>query len=645
MKKLLVSILTLFIAYNSYAQSRGMKEVAEKNLGNQVNIGKQYALFIAIDAYREWTPLKKPVSDAKEIRDILQKDYYIDEVIELYNAQATKQNIMKTFTDLQNKLGVHDSLFIYYAGHGYLDNASKQGYWIPVDGGADTSRQLDWLANSQIRGYIAGFKTIHVFMVSDSCFSGEFLNTTRSAAPQINNEYFRKAYSLTSRQVMTSGASEQVPDQSEFTAAFINTLRKNTNPLIDPLGIYNDVRLSVKSTTPLYGSLNATSHQEGATFIFFRRQTPATVTPTPSPTPSPQPSTVPANMVLINGGTFTMGSPRTEANRDRDETQHQVTVSSFYMSPKEVTLNEYLKVMQFNPNGLVQGANMPVFSINWYNAIEYCNARSIAEGLTPAYNINYTVKDNNNRSDYDNDSYRYLVTWDKSANGYRLPTEAEWEYACRAGTNTAYSNGNSITDSQAVFRSGTVLPVGSFTSNKWGLYDMHGNVAEWCWDWYGEYNTNAQTDPSGPISGKWRVARGGGYRNSKSQHLRSAYRLALTPTWLGSMGIRLVRSVIQGEQSHSSVVTYPNYSLINAQRRASGTKWQFGSFSMSDMMENAVSQLKKAGVDTSTVEFRVVDLGGNHKFYRALINENLTGTMQIILYQAGFKDAFVRRNF
>ena len=137
MKKILILVLTLFISFNSYAQSRGMKEVAETNLGNKVNIGKQYALFIAIDAYREWTPLNKPVSDAKEIRDILKTDYFIDEVIELYNEQATRQNIIKTFNDLQAKLGVHDSIFIYYAGHGYLDNSSGQGFLIPVDGGTD----------------------------------------------------------------------------------------------------------------------------------------------------------------------------------------------------------------------------------------------------------------------------------------------------------------------------------------------------------------------------------------------------------------------------------------------------------------------------------------------------------------------------
>jgi formylglycine-generating enzyme required for sulfatase activity len=123
------------------------------------------------------------------------------------------------------------------------------------------------------------------------------------------------------------------------------------------------------------------------------------------------------------------------------------------------------------------------------------------------------------------------------SNGYRLPTEAQWEYACRAGTGTPFSTGNNITTSQANYdgrgpynnnakgeNRGKTTPVGrSFAPNAWGLYDMHGNVWEWCWDWYGSYSSGAQTDPGGAVSGYSRVIRGGSWDNY-GQYLRSAYR-------------------------------------------------------------------------------------------------------------------------
>jgi formylglycine-generating enzyme required for sulfatase activity len=153
------------------------------------------------------------------------------------------------------------------------------------------------------------------------------------------------------------------------------------------------------------------------------------------------------------------------------------------------------------------------------------------------------------------DKIKWLVTWDRNANGYRLPTEAEWEYACRAGTTTPFSTGNNITTSQAnydgnypynnnakgVYREKTVN-VGSFAPNGWGLYDMHGNVWEWCWDWYGDYTSGAEANPAGPATGARRVGRGG-CRNSYAQNLRSARRNFYAPSvQSGSVGFRLVRN-------------------------------------------------------------------------------------------------------
>jgi formylglycine-generating enzyme required for sulfatase activity len=252
---------------------------------------------------------------------------------------------------------------------------------------------------------------------------------------------------------------------------------------------------------------------------------------------------VPDNFVRIKGGTFMMGSPANEIDRSDDEVQHQVTVSSFYMGKYEVTQKEYEEVMGTNPS-YFKGPNLPVEMVSRYDAIEYCNKLSQKEGLTPAYTIS---GEGDNRT----------VDWNYKANGYRLPTEAEWEYACRAGTTTPFSTGNNITTDQANYNGnypynnnakGTyrekTTPVGSFPPNPWGLYDMHGNVAEWCWDLYGDYSIGAQTNPTGAVTGSAWVLRDG-YWTLYGQYLRSACRSYGNPSslWGDSFGygFRLVR--------------------------------------------------------------------------------------------------------
>jgi len=247
---------------------------------------------------------------------------------------------------------------------------------------------------------------------------------------------------------------------------------------------------------------------------------------------------VPEGFVRIQGGTFSMGSPSTEPGRGDDETQHEVTVSSFYMGKHEVTQGEYEAVMGTNPS-YFKGDNLPVENVSWYDAVEYCNALSRKEGRSPAYRVKGTE-----------------VTWNRGANGYRLPTEAEWEYACRAGTTTPFNTGNNITTGQANYDGNypyngnekgqyrqKTTPVGSFAANGWGLYDMHGNVWEWCWDWYGSYPSGSQTDPFGASSGVGRVDRGGSW-GSYALNLRSANRSYYGPSYRYNYGIgfRLVCS-------------------------------------------------------------------------------------------------------
>lgn len=264
---------------------------------------------------------------------------------------------------------------------------------------------------------------------------------------------------------------------------------------------------------------------------------------------------IPENFVLVEGGTFQMGSPEDEAWRGEDETQHTVTVSDFYMSRYELTQAEYEAITGNNPSNF-SGADLPVENISWLDAVACCNARSEQEGLTAVYTINGES-----------------VTWDRSADGYRLPTEAEWEYACRAGTTTPfymevspsakdanyyghypyrieenYFSQDNLEVQPGEYRQ-TTVPVGSFEANPLGLYDMHGNVGEWTWDAYGEYKTEEQINPTGAETGSRRVYRGGGW-NDFAKNMRSAYRATMDQNQ-GSfnVGIRLVRNAVAGRGS------------------------------------------------------------------------------------------------
>jgi len=234
-----------------------------------------------------------------------------------------------------------------------------------------------------------------------------------------------------------------------------------------------------------------------------------------------------ASLVRVEGGTFQMGTASGGNNDERPV--YVVTIKTFYMGKYEVTQKEWKEVMGNNPS-YFKGDNLPVENVSWLDAIEYCNKRSQMEGFTPVY-----------RGSGNN------ITCDWNANGYRLPTEAEWEFAAKGGKNNStveYSGSNNVgAVSWYSDNSGNKThQVGTKEPNSLGLYDMSGNVFEWCWDWYGNYSSSAQIDPKGPVSGVSRVIRGGGWGNAATG-VRSAYRFDGTPSFRsGSVGLRLVRS-------------------------------------------------------------------------------------------------------
>ena len=248
-------------------------------------------------------------------------------------------------------------------------------------------------------------------------------------------------------------------------------------------------------------------------------------------------------MVWIDAGTFTMGSedPQDTLGVPTDP-EHLVTFAQgFFMGKYPVTQAQYLVVMRNNPSNFTGDLNRPVEMVTWFDVIEFCNKLSIIEGLTPVY----TISNRTPAIGYPITSAVVIPNW--NANGYRLPTEAQWEYACRAETTTGWSHNESLHNDYMWYNAnsgGTTHPVGQKLANPWGLYDMHGNVYEWCWDWLGNtyYSTPGPwIDPIGPDSGFSRVSRGGTW-NNPARNARSAIRNGGLPnSQFGNMGFRVVK--------------------------------------------------------------------------------------------------------
>jgi hypothetical protein len=260
--------LNLGIAGMAGGQDRGLNIVARQMTGNpDFDAGKQYAVIIGIDRYKEWPNLRSAVSEAKAVRQALADRYVIDKFFELYDEDATAANIRRLFIEtLPAQVGIKDSLLVFYAGHGQTD-ATKTGFWIASDGSKDQFSQNNWIPNLQIRNMIGGFKAQRILILADACFSGDFLNVTRGSSPTIDNAYYKKALTLVARQVLTSGASESVPDDSEFGHQLVDLLERNDAALIDPVTMYERLRLGVSKTLPLLGTMPG--NQEGSSYVLF----------------------------------------------------------------------------------------------------------------------------------------------------------------------------------------------------------------------------------------------------------------------------------------------------------------------------------------------------------------------------------------
>ncbi|MCM3132580.1 formylglycine-generating enzyme family protein [Paenibacillus polysaccharolyticus] len=255
-------------------------------------------------------------------------------------------------------------------------------------------------------------------------------------------------------------------------------------------------------------------------------------------------TTVSDDLVLVEGGAF-KSSKTSYSGKD-------ITLSDFYIGKYEVTQKQWADVMGDNPSGF-KGEDRPVERVSWYDAIEYCNARSMKENLKPYYTIDKETMDTNNKNE--NDNVKWTVTINEDANGYRLPTAEEWEYAASGGQkseNFTYSGSNNPDEVAWYWMNAgekpltgdwnwpaiennrnQTKPVGQQKANELGIYDMSGNVREWCWDWHSHPETPDNT---------WRVSKGGGWVSSVNTE-EISYPGKFDANGLGpDQGLRVVRS-------------------------------------------------------------------------------------------------------
>ncbi|MDR3342889.1 MAG: SUMF1/EgtB/PvdO family nonheme iron enzyme [Treponema sp.] len=537
-----------------------------------VEPNRRFALIIGNSQYEHIETLVNPANDASDVAAKLrQLGFQVELKQDVRNAEmgrAIDRYVRQLSSNPQNEG------FFWYAGHGV--QVAGENYLLPVD--IDAKDTVDVMYSSYpLNRLLLSFEQtarnkLNV-VILDACRNNPFRNTASSnrslsrgltTVEHLPQDLF-VLFSTAAGAVAADG--ERGRRNSPFAEAFLKYMNSG-----EPLSlVVSDI---TRETLKLTGQKQRPFQQGSIISDKYYSLNPGGTAPSPGVLVAnpitPPPVTIPSDLVWIQGGSFIMGSPGTEGSRDADEVQHRVQVKDFYLGKYEITVGEfrqfvnttgYRTTAETSGGGWIytngtwqekkdanwknpyfsQQDDQPVVLVSWYDAVQYSNWRSVKEGLTPAYRINGET-----------------ITWDRSANGYRLPTEAEWEYACRATTSTAFSTGNSITTNYANYdgnsaAQGTNNPnpqgisrkkttaVGSFAANAWGLYDMHGNVWEWCWDWYGSYGNGAQSDPVGAFSGMDRVIRGGGWLNY-GQYLRSANRGSTAPVRrLSYLGFRLLR--------------------------------------------------------------------------------------------------------
>jgi formylglycine-generating enzyme required for sulfatase activity len=438
------------------------------------------------------------------------------------------------------KVDKGDNVFIYYAGHGWYDNILESGHWVTTEASKSPGTFLD---NNTIYKFIAALDkkgAQHILLVSDSCFAGAFIKEHRAVETDINDRYFQEKYSKPSRNILTSGGIEPVEDvgkggHSVFAYYFLKALHDNPHPYLSAkqLGVQVEELVTRNSTqTPLSRFIHGVG-DEGGQFFFIASSSGAIVE---EPSGKEAMTTLCMKFVLIPQGAFMMGSPPDQPGRYSDETQHRVTLTrALYVQTTEVTVGQWRAFVR--DTGYQTEAETKGGAYIWTGSTWKMKAGYYWD------NAGFSQSEDNPVTCVSWNDVQEFMRWLRRKEGktYRLPTEAEWEYACRAGTTKAFANGD-ITELECGHDPNLAAmgwycgnserkthPVAQKKPNAWGLYDMHGKVWEWCHDWYQEQYPSAHViDPKRAPSGTYRVLRGGGW-DGYAWDCRSANRVRCYP--------------------------------------------------------------------------------------------------------------------
>lgn len=495
---------------------------------------KSYALVVGINDYKAatLTDLTYARKDAESMAAYLRAEGFA--VTSLLDAQATKAVIIAKLLNFARLAQADDRILVFFSGHGYTERLGGKdyGYIIPYDGydSATYISMEELRAQSEKMGAAK-----HQLFIMDCCYGGLLGTKNFGVSPEVPN-YLQDITSRVARQILTAGGKQQQvldagPDgHSVFTAQLLRALQRgladlNKDGYITFSELCSFIVPSASNAYQTPATSTLPGHELGE-FVFRA--------------PRISPPAMPNGMVLIPAGSFMMGSEDGEAD---EKPVHKVTLDAFFMDKYEVTVADFKRFV--DDQKYKTDAEKAGWSYRW-NGKEWEKMNGVfwrhnAKGeLINAENMNHPV---------------IHVSWN-DANAYaqwagkRLPTEAEWEYAARSGSKQykfAWGNvnpaGNIADESlKRVFTEWSIwdnyndgfvytAPVGFFAANAFGLFDMTGNVWEWCADWYdsGYYKTSAEYDPKGPANGTSRVLRGGSWYYSTGD-LRCALRLRDLPT-------------------------------------------------------------------------------------------------------------------